>query len=302
MHFSKSLYPSFFIWQIFSLSPFALTQKKFSQRRVHRALSCTLILIQIIVFIHGLIVTDYYVNPSLPLVTKYTVVSLISLLRLTAIVVTVESWLKRSMQIEFLNKIEQIDEIFAKKFDIDLKHQSHRQWNFIVLLIQLSLYIFSTVAIPFIDVHMLFILHSIILVPSFMNGMCYNQAVLYGKLIVDRCQALNNFVERLHLYESGELPHIETSVISKLVDQVQKSHQKFIELSEIYFELFQWSMLFNIANDFQIALVSSFWFIGDIITGTNPLHYLPSIAYSIICSLNVTIMSHINSCINIEVI
>lgn len=113
-----------------------------------------------------------------------------------------------------------------------------------------------------------FFMDFLLFFPYFVNGMLYNQATLYGHVIADRCIALNDFVKTINLNESRDenisiFPRIHKNVKVKIVKrtvmEIKELHQALVELSETYFNLFRWSILFNFANDFQAALSNVYW-------------------------------------------
>lgn len=109
MGFLETFLPTFFIWQFFSLSPFTFTKSSLQPKsnRFHGYLSIILTIMQFVASVYGFWDYQHYS----PFANRSVVIFIadimsMALIRIISITIVIESWLKRSNQIDFLTKID----------------------------------------------------------------------------------------------------------------------------------------------------------------------------------------------------
>lgn len=130
---SANIFANIFHLAILSLSPFTLAKNSLQPKtnRLHSYLSIISTIIQLAVFVYGFWNYQYYTDIS----DRSTVIFIadvmsMAFIRCTSITIVIESWLKRSHQIDFLTKIDQTDRIMRAKLLIDLQYESQQKLNF----------------------------------------------------------------------------------------------------------------------------------------------------------------------------
>lgn len=114
MQFIKTLFPAFFIWQFFSLRPFTLIRISLRpmMNNINAFVSVISFITQTAFLLYGLLNFEYYVAfEGRTFIMSASDMLSMTLVRFTSVSIVLESWLKRSHQIEFLRKIDRIDDI-----------------------------------------------------------------------------------------------------------------------------------------------------------------------------------------------
>lgn len=315
MQFVGALFPSFFIWQMFSLSPFTLARVSLRPKisNLHSFISIVSAIIQIVVLLGGLVHPKHYVvleNRSF-VVTAGDFASM-TLIRITSISITIESLLKRSHQIEFLRKIDQIDNILNTKLIIDAKYNYHQRGNIVKLIVWIGMFlllegnmILSTIVAGMETFQMYFALYTI---PLFICLMRYQQFVTYVNLLHDRYAAINEYVGHLTLAKCGDpiqarrkptwhrtSDFMPLLVLNKL-KHLRRAHRIIIEANKTLCQLFGWSMLLNITNDFFNLLINSYWLIINIINGESKLQLIGILSWGF---FNITMLISVSKACHI---
>lgn len=131
MYFVKTLFPSIFIWQTLSLSPFALVRRTFEPKykRIHSVLAFLSMFIHVNLLIYSLFRTKDYIDFSDSSILICIHMTIIIAGRLTAIVILTESCIQGTNQVQLFHQIHQIDEFFSRKLFIDIDHSHMRKFN-----------------------------------------------------------------------------------------------------------------------------------------------------------------------------
>lgn len=291
MDFLQTFLPAFFIWQSLSLCPFALTKNALKPKlnRFHNCLSIFSAIIQLAAFVYGVWnYRDYTSLTDRSMVIFIADVTSMAFIRCISITIVIESWLKRSHQIEFLTKIDQIDRMVRTKLSIDLPYKRQQKQNLRNLFVWIGAQVGLESSIPFMN--SLDIYWAFYTVPLFFSVMRYLQFVLYVNLLYIRFEALNECIERLKLtkyrnamdlnYGNGcskfdahfsyfqsamNARHVETSMIVNQLKYIQITYRSLVEANQMLCKLFNWSMLLNVGNDFSNLVLNGYWMIINII-------------------------------------
>lgn len=296
MQFLKALFPSFYVWQFFSLSPFALMKNSLIPKSndIHNYIAIGSVFIQLVVLIFGWFYSDHYVTYSHHIIIlSISDIILMTLIRCTSISVVLESWRKRPLQMAFLTKIHQIDTIITSKLLIDLNYNAQRKKNLHVFIgfIVTFLSTFSSVMISSIVANFpkFLVFWALYLIPLFVCMIRYQQFNCYVRLIYDRYKAINDHVERLLIIKNREnstsdnspnltnLVHIvhsqqfkcnrldDVDIVASLVlnqiKHIQRVHRLLVDANRMLCQAFSWSMLFNVFNDFFNVLINLYWLV-----------------------------------------
>lgn len=321
MQFIKTLLPLFFVWQVFSMSPFALTRVSLRPKinQIHNVLAIFSISIQIIVFIHGNISYDYFIDPSNKLV--YIILDLVTMImvRVLAIIIVFESRVKRSAQIKFLKKIDEVDRVLNKRLRIDLEYKKQCRKSLALSFAGICFYVILELILlmrleisdergPFI------IFWFFYAVPQLICSMRYHQTILYIYLVDHRYRLINAFIKNINYSPPSDIPiannippveifsreifrpnqvrNLKKLIIIDELKQLRYAQRFLFQATKLIRDQFYWSSLFNIANDFQLALTSLYYIIWTFWTG-GPISFIAPIivwaAYNIVHIVSFTI-------------
>lgn len=306
MEFLKTFFPAFFIWQCFSLSPFALTKNSLQPKpnQLHSYLSVLSFFIQFGAFVYGLLEYERYTIfvDRQPVISIADIVSM-TFIRITSITITIESWLKRSNQIDFLTKIDQIDRIMRTNLMIDLQYGSQKNQNFRNLLFgwiaaQLGLELAMVVRTCLTQDTLFQVYWAFYTIPLFLCMLRYQQFISYANLLYIRFRALNECIDQL---KSTEFAHYQNVgnvaggdiAIFLIVNQLkhfQRIYRLLIEANRMLCKLFHWSMLLNVGNDSLNLLVNMYWLIASLVQNNSKVELIGVSAWAtfnaiMLCSL-----------------
>lgn len=302
MQFIKTLFPAFFIWQFFSLSPFTLTRMTLRpiMNSLHAFISVISFITQSVFMLYGLFNFEYYVDfEDRTFIMSAGDMLSMTLVRCTSISIVLESWLKRSHQIEFLRKIDQIDAILNTNLLINLRYTQQHKRNVLQLIAWIGLYslleIAMVVTIIINDMKVFQLYWTIYTIPLFLCMARYQQFITYVNLLHDRYAAINEYVSRLSLHRHKDSKNLETLtkansaqgckpwhrisdfealiVINKL-KHLQHTQRLLVEANKKLCYLFGWSMLLNVSNDFLNLLINIYWLIINFIHGDSKLELI----------------------------
>lgn len=293
MKFIETILPSLRVWQFFCLSPFALDEKTRWPRieRIFNAYCIAYIVVESAVLVHGLVSPDYYLERSFTIVLVYGDLVTMTLARVLAILIVIESWKKRSMQIEFLEKISRADSILAYRLNIDLRYEENRRemtWKSAAWMLAFLVMQVIFLSLLFADSRSRRMLRFWLsyMTSFFICSMRYQQLVTYVRLLRFRFEAINRYIQSVCLLNqrrainhdllkimqnvSKTLPtKIESddrkTFLYKKIIEVRAAYQLLYEASEDVNVLFRWTLPINIANDFQKGLTNVFFFMTIIL-------------------------------------
>lgn len=286
MQFAVTLLPIFRVWQLFCLSPFGLTKKglKVSRENTHRSIVIVCLIIHTIILIHGLVYSSYFIGWT---TSKSTVLNYSNLISLTStrsltILIIIESFVKRSTQIHFLEKISKIDSILTYKLNINIKFDAYRQSNLIWSTIWLLFFMIDVVAV-FVFVYLytdeyFLRLWAAIAIPFFICSLRYHQMVTYVMLIRNRYMIINEVIRDIHKTNNTKMnnrdisltanifvkkaqstANVDQFIIFKKLNDLREVYQLLYESTEYINDIFRWSLPINIAIGFHEALVNTYF-------------------------------------------
>lgn len=323
MEFLKTLFPAIFIWQLFSLSPFSL--EKVSLRPViskhHNYISIVSAIIQSVVMLFGLFYTEHYITYANRtfIVAAGDILSMI-LIRFTSISIVVESWQKRSHQIEFFKKINQIDVILNVNLLIQLHYRHQSKRNFVKLIGWIGLFLSLEISMIFMFASInkqLFVYWALYTIPLFVCMMRYQQFIAYVNLIYDRYATINEYVGQLTLHRcNGQKDNIKSAttnysvqnrnsrwhrisdfeplLVLNKIKNIQRAHRLIIEANKTLCHMFSWSMLLNVTNDFFNILLNLYWLIISSIYGDTKLNSIGILSWAFFNIIMLILLS--NAC------
>lgn len=309
MQHIKTLFPSFFIWQFFSLSPFILTKDSLLPKlsSIHNVISGISCAVQFPMLIFGLCNFQHYIVIDDRLNVKvYGDIFSMALVRCTSLLIVVESWLKRSRQISFLKMINEIDEILHRNLQIDFPYESHRKKCIRKLIVLVGLYLCLEMILLLVtfdpalkDFETFCAFYA---VPLFVCMLRYQQFISFVQLLTDRFKALNHCIESLIVKKTGrdfkkeeEFSHfiygrsfyigqdkkLEAHLIMNKIKHLRRIYHLLIEANNDLCRLFNWSMLLNVSNDFCNVLINSYWMILNLIHNGSRNEFLAVFSWTV---------------------
>lgn len=229
---------------------------------------------------------------------------------MTSISTVFESCLKRSQQIKFLQKIDQIDAILNTNLLIysKYKHQQKRNflkliaWFVMFLLLQISVVVATIIA----DMKAFLVYWTLYTIPLFVCMMRYQQFIAYVNLVYDRFVAINECIVHLTASDSENSNHMKKSVtkysapdrkpnwhrlsdfktllVMKKLKHLQWAHRLIVEVNKNLCHLFSWPMLLNVSKDFLNVLINSYWVVLNIIEDDSKLELIGILSWSFFVS------------------
>lgn len=330
MQFLKTLFPSFFMWQFFSLSPFILTKDslmpKLSQN--HNVICALSLGVQSAVMVFGLCNFKHYIPfDNRPPIKAFGDIFSMNLIRASCILTVVESWIKRLLQIQFLEKIDEIDTIFNRKLEIDLNYGFQRKKSFqrFILLIGYYLCLQMIMLVVTFDPALsdFEIFCALYAVPLFVCTLRYQQFISYVYLLNDRFKALNKYIKDIAVRKAtrgagqmdkfshfvyvrsfyiGQDNDLEALLILNKIKHIRRIYRVLINANCILCRLFNWSMLIIVFNDFCNILINIYWIIMNLLNQGPKLELFSVSAWAI---FNVSMLLSLSKACNftcIEVI
>lgn len=316
MQFFKSLYPPLLVWQLLSLSPFKLDDKTLmpTHSRASNALSIASILIQCSVLVFGICEKKYYISygqrSSMLAVADFVSMSLI---RCASILIVLDSFIKRHLQVTFLKNISEIDSILNGKLLIDLHYPTQYKRNLLRFVLFVACYLFVELSMEVrnycVGGSVFNIYWTFYTIPMFMCMLRYQQFTTYVYLLHDRYHAINEFIKKLvvrprNTQRTNNLPQFvwarsfhwhrgqeqNLHLINKL-KHVQQSYRLLISANNILCRIFNWSMLLNLINDFFNVLMNSYWLISNIIRGEAKLSLIVAFPWAFFNIMMIILLS-----------
>lgn len=328
MQFLKALFPSFYVWQIFSLSPFSLVKDSLTPKckRIHNCMTIVSVIIQFAVLIHGFFDLSYVNHSHHLILLSMGDIVLMTLVRCTSISIVLESWWKRPLHIAFLTKIHQIDTILTSKLQIDLKYETQQKKHFNIFIVFVVCYLSASASVMAVSIiaelppFQLF--WTLYIIPLFVCMMRYQQFTSYVHLMHDRYKAINDHMERsmiikpyhgstpndtqnlknvVHIVHSQKFKRnriddidVEAFLVVNQLKHIQRVHRLLYESNKILCRAFRWSMLLNVCNDFVNILINYYWFTTNLITGDSKVQLVGAFSWS---SINIILLVSLsNAC------
>lgn len=322
--FMKTIILPFRIFQTFSLCPFGLHNKPLLpvSKTYLRNIAIAAIVIYTALFIHGLFITDKYINYSQKPFQYYFDFFYMTLSRLLLLIILVESLLKRNLNIKFFENIHKADTILVEKLSANLAFDQNRKLNNLRTGVWLVVFIITsgtTLICWIVSNDQLSIMYwALLLVPSLMATMRYFQMITYVNLTKIRFQVINKLVKSFYSLDpinskkgnvvDKNLLHTMSKISDDRSAEVEKYviFKNLIELRQVYIllydateminELFRWSVPINIAKDFIDTLTCVYWTFLWILKPSMPTMHMTVASIAIIVIHMFHIMSVSNEC------
>lgn len=135
--------------------------------------------------------------------------------------------------------------------------------------------------------------------------MRYQQFISYVELLHDRFKVLNQYIESLTMTEipnqfDTETPtnssqkrnfsrvrDVEAFVTHNKLIHIQRTHRLLVEANIMLNQLFGWSMLANMGNDFFNVLINLYWIIINFVRNDSRLELIGILAWGL---FNITML------------
>lgn len=289
--FIKTIILPFRIFQLFSFSPFGLSDKGQlpTDKLQLRIISVLMIFIHFASLIHGVIYTDMYCDWSMkPALNYYNVLCMVHI-RLIALIILIESLLKQRHQMDFLEKIRVVDMIFEQKLSIGMEYKRHRRtitvrtgiWLILCFGGHTTLLIIWLLSEDYYSINF-WLLSAIQL---FMRTFHYLQLITYVHLTRIRFEMINEIIKAF--YRTADLGKsvifkvnchdyinktknclemsnensvvVEKYLIFKKLNYLREIYVQMFNATEMINHLFRCSIAINVAKDFLDTLSCVYW-------------------------------------------
>lgn len=316
MDFFDSIKITIRVCQLICLSPFALKTHRndgTTSNGARKVFASVIILAQFLVIIFSIIFNSMIVNSKLPQSVKTFDSAILILLQLTALVIFIESYARRSTQIDFLHKMNTIDFILEFKIGIHLNYVEQQccdikrlvRW----LVIDITEFIVNSVLFYCFFPKSTYIWWTMLSLSFFVCSIRYFQMVSFVHLIRYRYRRINEFMDNFNLFEQNtdtfnvDLVTSIQSLCTNTHGKDQKNHytskvvyQKLVDLRRVYRlissasqnidDMFQWSIPANLSNDVLHILINSFWILRLLIKQDKGIAYIIIPAFWTLVNIN----------------
>lgn len=304
MDFFDSIRVSMRVCQLICLSPFSLKTHQndsSTSNSVRKVFAFVIILVQFLVVIFSIVFNPMIVNPKLSRTIRTFDCAVLTLIQLNALVIFIESYAKRSTEIDFLQKINTIDFILEFKIGIHLNYVEQQfchikrlvRW----LVIDVTVFIVNVTIFYNFSPENMYMWWTILFLSFSVCSIRYCQMVSYVYLIQYRYFRINEFIDKFDLFgQNIDVFNIDlATAIQSLNDNSHYDgriynytskvvYQKLVDLRRVYRlissasqninHMFQWSISSNITNDVLHILINSYWILRLLIEGYKGIAYM----------------------------
>lgn len=311
MNFFQSISILQKVCQLVGLSPFSLEKHEFELNSVRKVIVLITILAQLTQFICSVVFNGLIVQLDFAKSVRLVDCTQLFLIQLTALAIFIESYTKRFIQIDFLQKISTIDFVLEYKIGIKMNYIKERRRTSQRLIRWILIDFSVLISIAVLSYHLYDYVHrwwTIFWISFFICSMRYFQITSYVYLIRRRYEQINVFVDELLFSEQRGTPsNLDLAIITEYLqkDETRRTwnkymsrgaYEKLIDLRRVYRlmssaseninQMFQWSIPFNISNDFFHILIESYWILRIIIEQTKSPVYVVAPILLAIMNLN----------------
>lgn len=295
MDFFDSICIPFHVFQKLGLSPFNLNghQMKTVSTKIHRYLCFFVMAVQAVAIVLCFVFLDHIVYIKISQTVRLLDTITMVLIQLAALIVFWESFHKRFIQMDFLQKINTIDFICEYQIGINPNYADRRRTNIIRLIrwavLNVSIFIanFTLIYLSYAIAYRWWI---IIFVSLSIYSFRYYQVITYVDIIHFKYNQINKFINNLQSYDGND-----DAINSDLVKTVEPAHRiyKKYKSRRIYEklndlrrvcrllssanqsinEMFQFSIPMIIVNDFMQLLINLFWSLRIFLENKEPKHF-----------------------------
>lgn len=314
------------VWQIFGMAPFGVTNKTLLPVKDIKLqfYSAIWLIVHIVLFILSMVYSSTYLDwADLPIGNYDTLMAMMTIRLLSCLIIT-EAIFKRHKQTEFLQQINRIDFILQNKLEIAVDYKKHQmQCN---ILITIWMFVcFSCAICVFVVYHMIndkfnecfWVLYAF---PFLIYSLHYQRMVLYVHIIRLRYRMLNQFIEKVCLFQERGIVNNEIlqafkqmakvlhanypleQLLSKsqLMD-IRNIYQIMYETTNIINNMFWWSLPLCIGIDFHRLLVNSYLIFGVLLFHLKWNDLVIGLFWGFINITHLILLSHACHSTNIEV-
>lgn len=274
---------------------------------IHNVIPAISIGIQLAVIVHGLVDLKHYIEfNDRSMIKIFGDIFAMTLVRVTCISIVIESWLKRSLQISFLNKINEIDTILNKKLQISLNYEMQRRKSIRRLITIIGLYlclqmiVFTVSFDPEMSLFLVFC--ALYAVPLFVCTIRYEQFISYVDLITYRFHLINKCIKTLILKKTfddvktlekfpqfvynrsffiGQDKKLEAHLIMNKIKHLRDTYRLLIKVNQMLCRFFNWSMLANMFNDYCNVLINLYWLTLNVVQQGTKIEFFFSLFWSL---------------------
>lgn len=291
----ESIRPVHRFFQLIGFSPFLLgSNDALKQTHENRPLlfySVLFFLLSASSFGYGVAETIKYLSQTKITLYVCTDIVLTSGLRLIGIIMFIESIVKHHSQIKLLNAFYEIDEIFVKKLNVDMKYKQIKrkliskslQWCTLYVCIEIGI-----IALAVKNSTLLWLFVFLFTFPFMVVTAKCMQIVIFVTMLDYRLEKLNDTINRIHVCELNGNHCLRNGVsrwpilkqrykrkkYSTRYDEMIVLNKVFV-LWDLYNRLwecsknlnyyFQWSLSMNVSLDFISIVTNSYYFLDQLI-------------------------------------
>lgn len=275
------------VWNIFAMAPFGVTNKTLLPVKDVKLqfYSTVWLLLHIVLLILSVVYTSTYLNWTELAIGNYDTLMAMMTIRLLSCLIVGEAIFKIQKQTEFLQQINRIDFILRHRLRIHIDYKKHQfQCN---ILTTIWIFVcFSCAICVFVVYHIIEDVYSerfwvLYAFPFLIYSLHYQRMVLYVHVIRLRYQMLNQFIEKVCMFQErgvvnneilrafkqmskvafADCPLEQLISKSQLMD-IRNIYQIMYETTNIINDMFWWSLPLCIGIDFHRLLVNSYLIFG----------------------------------------
>lgn len=274
----------------------ALGSKKFG----FASLTAIIFSVHLFASVHYFSHSNYYIDWSLSAVLVYINFFVAFTIRLHAAAVLIESYAKRSIQWELLQKLDEIEAIFIDKLklktnDENLRGRCHR---FIILWI-VTLFLFAfLVFFGGVLWFEWFVFYRLVMTiaPFYTCTLFYAQLAVYLDMLKYNIETINGCLSKLentprahwNRRQGQTMPSAHMHDICKQLIYLRLCYFKTWEASVLINQCVRWSLLLGINNDFVLYVTNWYWILYCLVNASFE-NWIAVIIYGMWIAIN---MSH----------
>lgn len=235
------------------------------------ALSAFIFSVHLIVCVHYFLYLNYYIDPSSSALLAYIRLFVSFTIRLHAAAVLVESYAKRSIQWELLEKLDEIEAIFIQKLKVKTYDDRVRDrcYRFIIVwIVKFVIFVF----LVFFGGVLLFqwsVLYQLVMTiaPFYTSTLFYAQLMVYLDMVKYNIEKINSCLSKMadtprncwHSHQRLAIPSTCINDICQQLIYLRLCYCKTWEASVLINLCVCWSLLLGINNDFVLFVTNVYW-------------------------------------------
>lgn len=316
------------IWQMLAMAPFGVANKTMMPVKDVKleVYAVIWLVVNITLLLLCIIFSSKYIdwNAKTNAISNYDNLMAIVTIRLCSCLIVGEAIFKLKKQTDFLERIVRIDFALQHKLQIDIDYKKHQFQSNILTIIWIFIS-FSCVICVFVVFHItenslsqrFWLLY---VFPFLIYSLHYHRMVLYVHVIRLRYQMLNQFIEKVCMFQErgvvnneilqafkqmskvafSESPIEQLISKSQLID-IRNIYQTMYETSIIINDMFWWSLPLCIGIDFHRLLVNMYLVFSVLLFGFKWNDLIICLFWGIINIAHLLLLSHACHSTNKEV-